>query len=182
MWRPRRWGRGAASERWLGLVLKTCVMRCRWRSAHNGLASLNSNLLSSQRDTQGRAARPRFLQSVCPSDFVSISPCLPPRYSIYLTGFLSPTYFFISFCCLYPTKTCTIFLLLTLWQPQISAMNMTVMYIQSISMIDQGLSLVIDVFFSFHETAVLSLKFCIYWQTEQDLRLIYHGNPMEIDA
>ncbi len=61
-------------------------------------------------------------------------------------------------------------------------MNMTVMYIQSISMIDQGLSLVIDVFFSFHETAVLSLKVCIYWQTEQDLRLIYHGNPMEIDA
>ncbi len=124
-------------------------MRCRWRSAHNGLASLNSNLLSSQRDTQGRAARPRFLQSVCLSGFVSISPCLPPRYSIYLTGFLSPTYFFISFCSLYPTKTCTIFLLLTLWQPQISAMNMTVMYIQSISMIDQGLSLVIDVFFIF---------------------------------
>lgn len=136
-----------------------------WRSAHNGLASLNSNLHSSQRDTHGRAACPRFLQSVYPSGFVSISSCLHPRYSIYLTGFLSPHLFviFISFCSLYPTKTCTIFLLLTLWQPQISAMNMTVMYIQSISMIGQGLSLVIDgyVFFSFHETTVLSLKVCI---------------------
>lgn len=153
---PRRWGRGAVSGYGMvvGFGLKTCEVRavavCPPR---NGLASLNSNLQSSQRDTHGRAARPRFLQSVYPSGFVSISPYLPPRYSICLTGFLSPHLFFIfiRFCSLYSTKTCTIFLLLTLRQPQISAMNMTVMYIQSISMINQGLSVVIDgyVFFFF---------------------------------
>jgi len=106
----------------VGFGLKTCVMWGLWQSAHNGLASLNSNLHSTQKNTHGRAAHPLFLQSVCPSHFVSVSACLPPRYSIYLTGFrfYPPTSVFIGFYCLYPTKTCTIFLLLTLQQPHIS--------------------------------------------------------------
>ncbi len=167
MWRPRRWGRGAASGYGMvvGFGLKTCVMWGLWRSAHNGLASLNSNLHSSQRDTHGKAARPRFLQSVYPSGFVSISPCLHPRYSIYLTGFLSPTYllFLLVSAVSTPLKPAPYF---CSW-PSGNLKYLPWIWLSCTFRAFLWLTkdfhwLLMDMFFfSFHETTVLSLKVCI---------------------
>lgn len=69
MWHPRRWGKGAVRgcRMVVGFGLKTCVMWGLWQSAHNGLASLNSNLHSTQKNTHGTSSLPsvRLSLSFC---------------------------------------------------------------------------------------------------------------------
>ncbi len=98
MWRPRRWGRGAASGYGMvvGFGLKTCVMWGLWRSCHNGLASLNSNLHSSQRE-HPRQSGTSSLPSVRLSLWFCLHLTLSSPTVLHLSDRLSIPHLFVSF-------------------------------------------------------------------------------------